>query len=290
VGAPAPYGRIARFTWRNNYQYLTLNLRKLLGKLEKILGRQIKHRVLSNYTSIPEKVLFSNAGCAEFGRNSVLINRKMGSYFVIGEILTDLEINTDPVPNPRQPEFSPCGRCRACMDACPTGAIVYDGVLDVRRCLQYLSENLMPISREYREKWNNRLYGCSTCIDVCPYNRDLETCGEKHKTGFVGPGDPLLSILSYSQQQWRDRFRDNQIIIRDRLAIIQNALICLGNIQCEEALTTLSRYLEHETPLIRTGAVWAIGRQNTVKARAMLNRKAVHEEDPSVRREIEFFL
>jgi epoxyqueuosine reductase len=289
-GAPMPYGRIARFTWRNNYRYLTLAFRKLLGQLEKLLGRQIKYRVLSNYTSIPEKVLFRNAGCAEFGKNSVLINRKMGSYFVIGEMLTDLEIDTDHVPHPRQPDFSLCGTCRACIDACPTGAIVNDGVLDVGRCLQYLSENLMPIPREYREKWNNRLYGCSICIDACPYNHVLEPWGEKHKVGYVGPGDPLLSVLHYSQQQWQDRFRDNQIIIRDRLAIVQNALICLGNVQFEEALPTLSRYLEHENPLIRTGAVWAIGRQDTVKARTMLHKRAGQEEDPSVIQEIEFFL
>ncbi len=165
-----------------------------------------------------------------------------------------------------------------------------DGVLDVKRCLQYLSETLIPIPREYREKWNNRLYGCSTCIDVCPYNLVLKPWGEKHKIGYVGPGDLLLSILSYSQQQWQDRFTDNQIGIRSRLAIVQNALICLGNVQFEETLVTLSRYLAHENHLIRTAAVWAIGRQDTLKARTILRKRAVQEKDSSVRQEIEFFL
>jgi epoxyqueuosine reductase len=286
-----PYGRIARFTWRNNYRYLTGKLREMLVGLEEELGIPIRARALSNYTSIPEKVLFAYSGLGAFGKNCVLINREMGSYFVIGEMLTDLRIDftgTDFEKGgaPASPDFSLCGNCSLCIDACPTGAIGEQGRLDVNKCYQYLSENLVPLPHAYRYRWGNRLYGCSTCVDVCPYNSELEPSAEKHAVGYVGTGDDLINLLSYSREQWEERFRDNQLIIRDRLAIIQNALLCLGNNPCEEAFPSLLTSLAHTSPIIRSSAAWALGRMDTGESRRALERRLRDEGDASVQDEI----
>ena len=156
----------------------------------------------------------------------------------------------------------------------------------MNRCYQYLSENLVPIPHAYRPNWGNRLYGCSTCIDVCPYNDKLKPSAEKHTVGYVGPGDDLIDLLSYSREQWEERFRDNQLIIRDRLAIIQNALLCLGNYPCEEALPSLRTSLAHTSPIIRSFAAWALGRMDTGASRRALERRLREEGDASVLDEI----
>ena len=286
-----PYGRIARFTWRNNYRYITGRLREMIAGLEREIDIPIRARRLSNYTSIPEKVFFAYSGLAAFGKNCVLINREMGSYFVIGEMLTDLRIDFTGTDfekrgSPVSPDFSLCENCSLCIDACPTNAILEQGRLDVNRCYQYLSENLVPIPHAYRPNWGNRLYGCSTCIDVCPYNDKLKPSAEKHTVGYVGPGDDLIDLLSYSREQWEERFRDNQLIIRDRLAIIQNALLCLGNYPCEEALPSLRTSLAHTSPIIRSFAAWALGRMDTGASRRALERRLREEGDASVLDEI----
>ncbi|MGQ9616898.1 MAG: epoxyqueuosine reductase, partial [Spirochaetota bacterium] len=222
-GDKAPVGTIARFTWRNNYGYLVERISELLGKMEKILGRKIRSRVLSNYTSLPEKVLFASSGLAQFGKNSLLIHKKMGSYFVIGEAITDIEVEFDSEIIPKAPDFSICGTCRLCMDACPSGAILEEGTIDINSCFQYISQNLLSIPREYMERWDKRLYGCSNCLDACPYNSELSPWAEKHNTGFVGPGMDLLKVLSLTEDQWQKTFKNNQIGMRERLAILKNA-------------------------------------------------------------------
>jgi epoxyqueuosine reductase len=285
------FGRIARYTWRNNYRYLHLRMGELLQKLEEALGTAIRAKVYSNYTSIPEKVLFAGSGLGSPGKNSVLISKSMGSFFVVGEALTDLALDFtgtafegDPLPSP--PNFALCGSCSRCMDACPTGALVADGVVDVGRCLQYLSENLVPVSRDIREKWENRLYGCTTCMDVCPYNQHLSPWAEKHDIGHVGTGEDLAYLLSLSSAQWELRFRDNQILIRNPLAIIRNALFCLGNHPCERSLDLLAPFLSNAHWLIRAAAAWSVGRQGTGRAARILRERLGRETHPSVREEI----
>ena len=286
-----PYGRIARFTWRNNYRYLAERLREMIRGLERELGISIRARALSNYTSIPEKVLFAYSGLAAFGRNCVLMNKTMGSYFVVGELMTDLPVDfTDRefqfTTTPGLPDFSMCGNCTLCIDACPTGALFGKGSIDVNRCFQYFSENLVPVPHAYRSTWGNRLYGCSTCIDVCPYNSKLEPSAEKHAIGYVGTGDDLINLLSYSEKQWQERFMHNQLIIRDRLAIIKNALLCLGNYPSMGALQPLLIFLSHSSPTIRSFAAWALGKLGSIEGRKALERRLKEEKDVSVQLEI----
>jgi epoxyqueuosine reductase len=287
-----PYGRIARFTWRNNYRYLTERLHTMVIKLGEELDVNIRHRTLSNYTSIPEKPLFAFSGLADFGKNCVLIHRTMGSYFAVGELFTDMHVDfsgrkTVQQETVRPPDFAICGSCRRCIDACPTGALSGDGNIDVNSCFQYLSENLLSLPQLYRSAWGNRLYGCSVCMDVCPHNSGLEPHAEKHRVGYVGTGEDLINLLALSDEQWQQRFKDNQLIIRDRLAIIKNALLCLGNYPCEQAFAFIEAYLNHASPIIRTCAAWALGSMGGRLSRNTLERRLAVEHNATVHEEIE---
>ena len=302
------FGPIARFTWRNNYRYIVNRLSAAVKELSGALGRPIRSKILSNYTAVPEKALFLRSGLACRGKNSVLINERMGSYFAIGEAFIDIEVDIEAgapgvsaagagVPAvvsaehggapPGEPGYPLCGNCRRCIDACPTKAIARGGAVNVNRCFQYLSEDLLLVPEELRERWGCRLYGCSICIDACPLNAALEPWGEKHEVGFVGPGMDLLEALSLGDAEWRERFRDNQIGIRDRRAILKNALLSLGWLEYRKALDRVLPFFEHEHEILRACAVWAAGRIGTRSGKDALERLARRETSASVRAEIE---
>jgi epoxyqueuosine reductase len=284
------FGRIARFSWRNNYKYLSMKLENAVKALGETLGVKIKSKTLSNYTSLPEKVLFNYSGIARFGKNSVLLNKDMGSYFVIGEALTDLEVEFDRADPLLQPAFSICGGCEQCLRACPTGAIRQAGEIDINRCFQYISENLVLMPVSYREKWGNRLYGCSECIDACPFNHNLYPRAPKHNIGFVGQGVNLIEILKMGTEQWEQFFNENQIGIRDKNAILKNAITSLGYLGYKKSLKYLLPFLEHENLIIRAYSAWAIGEINTKAGKTKLISRYMDETADSVKAEIEPFL
>ncbi|RKX93504.1 MAG: hypothetical protein DRP84_08345 [Spirochaetes bacterium] len=283
---PECFGKIAKYTQRNNYQYLINRLRETVSFLEKRLNIKIKYKALSNYTSIPEKVLFNFSGLGKIGRNSVLINPDFGSYFVIGELLTDLEINFYQNYDLSPPDFSICGNCTRCIEKCPTSAIIESGVLDVNRCIQFISENLILVDDKIREVWGNRLYGCSTCLDVCPYNQNLKPIAEKHQIGFVGNGYDLIDILTMKEKDWDRAFSDNQIGTRDRLAIIKNAILAIGNLNCTKAKNYLYTLLTHENETIRAYTVWALAKIDKEDAQIYLSKLYKRETSKIVKKEI----
>lgn len=264
TGEPEPSdpasGRIAPYTRRNNYQYLLDRLAGVMEELQRAAGRSIKHKLLSNYTALPEKPLFACSGLAEAGKNSVLISPGLGSRFVIGEALTDLEPISPGRPAARRPDFSACGECDACMRACPTGAISAPGKVDVNRCIQFLSENLVEVPPRVMELWGNRLYGCSTCLDSCPHNRDLQPLGPRHRTGYVGAGMNLREVLEMGNARWRQLFGANQIGRREPDALRRNALVACGSLRLGGLEDVLGSYLSHPLPLLRSAAAWALGR------------------------------
>jgi epoxyqueuosine reductase len=264
TGEPEPSdpgsGRIAPYTRRNNYQYLLDRLAGVMEELQRTAGRSVRHKLLSNYTALPEKPLFACSGLGAVGKNSVLISPGMGSRFVVGEALTDLEPGSSAAPAARRPDFAVCGECDACMRACPTGAIAESGKVDVNRCIQFLSENLVDIPPLVMAVWGSRLYGCSTCLDVCPHNQSLEPLGPRHRTGHVGAGMSLEEVLEMDDGRWCELFGENQIGRREPDALRRNALVACGSLRLEGLEDVLARYLSHPRPLLRSAAAWALGR------------------------------
>jgi epoxyqueuosine reductase len=153
-----------------------------------------------------------------------------------------------------------------------------------------MSENLMIVPEEDRDRWGSRVYGCSECLDACPFNERLEPWGERHGIGFVGPGFDLIELLELGEAEWRRLFCGNQIGIRDRLAVLKNVILSLGWLQYRKAAAPLIPFLAHTHHIIRATAAWALGRIGSAEGRHALERSARSERNAAVIEEIERFL
>src|SRR5262245_11447026 len=163
-----PRGRLPRYARRDEYALLRDRLRELGGWLgEQVPGSRSMVQVDAN--GHVDREAAARAGIAVYGKNTMAITRHHGSWVVLGVLITDAELAPTHAPA-EQPAWDACGECRACIDACPTDAIIGDGVLDARRCLSYLSQSRLD-ELPHAEAFEDRVYGCDICQDVCPWNR-----------------------------------------------------------------------------------------------------------------------
>lgn len=253
MGTPGhPYGMVARYTWRNYYQDLRKRLRNLAAVLE---DKHSAHCVVYANGDLAEKPIAARSGIGYYGKHSIIINKQFGSWTVLGEIVTEADIIPD------TPSHDNCGACTICIESCPTQAIIEPYIIDRRLCMQALTNWYGVLPDHIASIWGNRLYGCTTCQDVCPANREVIHLSPRTNTGYVGPTLPLLELLSMHETQYRKTYGDNQITARwvDLRAIKRNAIIALGNIHDPEALPLLHRLTKDNDMVIAQSAKWAIG-------------------------------
>jgi epoxyqueuosine reductase len=204
-----------------------------------------------------ERDFARRAGLGWFGKNTMLLNKRLGSYFFLGALLLDLDLAADPVH-----QTSHCGTCTACLDACPTQAFLGPGWLDARRCISYLTIELKgSIPEELRAPMGDWVFGCDVCQEVCPWNRKAPAAFEPafQARGDLEALDPV-ELLGLSQDSFRERFRGSALIRSKRRGLLRNAAIVLGNCGDPAALPALRCALEDSEPLVREAAKWAIDR------------------------------
>jgi epoxyqueuosine reductase len=223
------------------------------------------------------------AGLGWFGKNTMLLHKRLGSYFFLGALLLSL-----PLPADAPFETAHCGTCTACLDACPTQAFVGPGQLDARRCISYLTIELRrPIPQELRRPMGDWVFGCDICQDVCPWNRKAPVATESEfqsRDDLAAPD--LLVLLRLSAIEFRRRFRGTAIKRTKRRGLLRNAAIALGNRGDLRAVPALIEALQDEEPLIRGAAAWALGELHSDAARDALSMRQRIEKDDSVRQEI----
>ncbi|MEO0205845.1 MAG: tRNA epoxyqueuosine(34) reductase QueG [candidate division WOR-3 bacterium] len=246
-----PFGLVARYTQRNYYKELKRRLKKLAGLLKK---EYPANYVVHACGPIAEKPIAQRSGIGYYGKHSVIINPRYGSWIVLGEIITDLEVEPD------RPLDIDCGKCKKCMDACPTGAIIEPYVIDRKKCIQSLTNHLDIIPDEIARVWSNRLYGCTTCQDVCPVNRKVKPEPPKTEIGIVGAYVPLIDILQMDEKTYRHRYADNQITARwiNFEAIKRNVLIALGNIKDRRTIDLIKKFTKFRSKTLKETATWAL--------------------------------
>ena len=252
TGTPGdPYGLVARYTWRNHYADLKERLKKLAAAIQE--KHSVECAVFSNGV-IAEKPIAERSGIGYYGKNSLILNRRFGSLIVLGEIVTSADVEPDVADDAN------CGECLECIRTCPTRAIIEPYVIDRRRCIQALTNWYGVLPDEIARVWENRLYGCTTCQDVCPANRDVETGPPRAELGYVGQSISLLDILSMDEAQYRRKFANNQMTARwiNFKAIQRNAIIALGNIRDKKTLPMLEELTKSEDPVHAQSAQWAI--------------------------------
>lgn len=202
-----------------------------------------------------ERDFARRAGLGWFGKNTMILNKRLGSFFFLGALLLDVELRPD-APH----QASHCGTCTACLDACPTGAFVGPYQLDSRRCISYLTIELRgPVPEELRRPMGDWLFGCDICQDVCPWNRKapIGTDPDLQPRADLIAIDPA-ELFALSDNEFRRRFRDTALWRTKRRGLLRNAAIVLANQGDPASLPTLECALADREPTVREAAAWAI--------------------------------
>ena len=248
---PRDHGRLPRYTWRDEYA----TLRERLDTLGQRLGG--RYRVLVDDNDHVDRAAAVRAGIAFFGKNTMAITRRHGSWVVLGTVVTDVEIEPSP------PLELDCGACRLCIDACPTGALDEPGTLDSTRCLSYWTQTAAPIPDEYRPELGDMVYGCDICQDVCPWNTGVE----KRRSGHPLPLDARPTV---SLHDWLERDADDLVEEFDRLYVPRNdgrwlrrnALVAAGNVGSAELSERVERHARSDDEMLAGTAAWALARMD----------------------------
>ena len=245
-------GRIARYAWGEDYHQV---IEKKLGAVDRFL--RTSGGVQKCYVDtgpILERDHAASAGVGWHGKSTMLLNRELGTWFFLAEILTTLEF----APDRSQPDR--CGTCTQCIQACPTGAITAPHRVDARRCISYLTIELKgSIPVELRTLIGDRIYGCDACLDACPWNRFARVSRE---TAFQMPADiaslRLRDYLGLDEERFRALFRKSPIKRTKRRGLIRNVCVALGNVGGADDLPALEKASTDDEPLIAEHARWAI--------------------------------
>jgi epoxyqueuosine reductase len=300
----SPRGWISRYAWGSDYhEVLRKKLGLLLAELQERCGdggdehgrdrgdrkdhSEIFHaRIYADTGPVQERILAKYAGLGWLGKNTLLLNQQLGSYFFLGVILTTMEIRpTSPANAAPPPDL--CGSCRRCIDACPTNALIEPYVMDARRCISYLTIELRGgIPLEFRERIGNHVFGCDICQDVCPWNNraPVTQAPEFAPREFYRNDGPALSdspaiepqsllepdlewLTAMSEAEFRDVFRGSAIKRTKWRGMVRNACVALGNSGVTpddpayaSVTATLQRLTESPEIYIAESAQWALSR------------------------------
>jgi epoxyqueuosine reductase len=254
---PATRGKVARYARGADYhRVIRGKLKELLRRIQKTLP-DCAGRAVVDTAPLLERDFARRAGLGWFGKNTMLLNKRLGSYFFIGALLLDQQLTPD-APH----EANHCGTCTACLDACPTSAFAEPGMLDSRRCISYLTIEMRgPVPHELRPGIGDWVFGCDVCQEVCPWNRKAPPGQE---LGFIAR--PYLEtfdaaeVLNMSEEDFRGRFQGTALMRAGRTGVLRNAAIVLGNRGDRAALAPLRQALHDSDAVVREAAAWAIAR------------------------------
>jgi epoxyqueuosine reductase len=233
-------------------------MRRRLAKLaEKLKGEvgEMSYRVFCDSAPVMEKALAEKSGIGWQGKHSNILNREHGSYFFLGEIYTDL-------PLPLTASTSEhCGSCVACIDICPTQAIVAPYKVDARRCISYLTIELKgAIPEEFRPMMGNRIYGCDDCQLVCPWNKFAQATVESDYLPRHGLDSPqLLDLFAWDEATFLSRLEGSPIRRIGYESWLRNIAVALGNAETNpNIVSALQSRLDYPSELVQEHVTWAL--------------------------------
>jgi epoxyqueuosine reductase len=249
-------GYISRYALGRDYhKVLRRRLQRLAERIAAAIG-PFGYRVFVDSAPVLEKALAAQAGLGWIGKHSNLLDRRTGSWFFLGEIYVDLPLPAD------APASEHCGRCVACLEICPTQAIVAPYRVDARRCISYHTIELHgPIPQEFRRALGNRIYGCDDCQLVCPWNRFARPSVEPDFRARHGLDAPdLIELFGWDEAEFLRRTEGSAIRRIGHKRWLRNVAVALGNASRSAAISdALRARLTHPSALVREHVVWALG-------------------------------
>lgn len=253
-------GYISRYALGRDYHKL---MRSKLQKLAKLIEDAVGpfgYRAFVDSAPVLEKALAEKSGLGWIGKHSNVVNRQQGSWFFLGELFTNLPLPTD------QPAEDHCGNCSACMDICPTQAIIGERQVDARRCISYLTiEHHGSIDEALRPLMGNRIYGCDDCQLACPWNRfsqRSQLADFAVRNHLDNPA--LIDLFNWTEEEFMSRLEGSAIRRIGHASWLRNIAIALGNGNPEpEAIEALQAKQEHPSEIVREHVNWALDRLST---------------------------
>lgn len=250
-------GYISRYAvGRDYHKLMRKRLQRLAEKITQKVGN-FGYRAFVDSAPVLEKPIAEKAGLGWIGKNTLIINRQAGSWFFLGELYTDLPLPID------QAASNHCGSCQACMDICPTKAIIGPYQLDARRCISYLTIELRgSIPEELRPLMGNRIYGCDDCQLICPWNKFARVTDEKDFQPRHGlDSQQLITLFSWTEEQFLNYTEGSAIRRIGYECWLRNIAIALGNApNSREIVSALQSHLNNPSELVREHVQWALGR------------------------------
>jgi epoxyqueuosine reductase len=240
-------GRLARYTWHDTY----VDLREKLTRLGLLLGGRF--RVLVDGNQHVDREAAARSGVGFYGKNTMLITKRHGSWVVLGTLVSELELE------PTSPLSTDCGDCRICIDACPTGALDEPGVLDSTKCLSYWTQAPAAIPEPFRPALGAQVYGCDICQDVCPWNRGVAKRRDTDRDDPSGHVD-LVRWLEDEGDALVDEYDRLYVPGNEPRWLQRNALVALGNGGGDQHRDVLQRYADGDDELLAEHARWALDR------------------------------
>ncbi|MDO9169190.1 MAG: tRNA epoxyqueuosine(34) reductase QueG [Methylobacter sp.] len=255
---------ISRYALGRDYHKLMRNrLQKLADKIQAEIGSDLPGSMRAFVDSAPvlEKALAEKAGLGWIGKHSNVINRKAGSWFFLGELFTNLPLPID------TPATAHCGECRACLDVCPTQAIIAPYQVDARRCVSYLTIELHgSIPENLRPLIGNRIYGCDDCQIICPWNRFAKPTGEqdfspRHRLNT----QQLLDVFAWSETEFLAKTEGSAIRRIGHQRWLRNIAVALGNAPTSAPIVeALKPMLNHDSAMVKEHVQWALAQHQSI--------------------------
>ena len=277
-------GRVSRYAW-GTLDYHEL-LKNKLNQLSQFVHEQrpgCTTRGVVDTAPLLERDFARLAGLGWFGKNTMLINTRKGSWLLLAALLVDIELVAD---SPH--DTSHCGSCTRCLDICPTDAFPKPYVLDARKCISYLTIELKtPIPVELREDVGEWLFGCDLCQDVCPWNRKAPHTNERafQPQSDLNPAN-CIDLLEMTREQFDSRFKKMPMERPGFEGLRRNAAIVLGNHGNSSAVPALIAALQDDSPLVRGAAAWSLGKLGGLASQLALSERLQVDCDDHVRNEI----